>query len=234
MIIRFRNWEKFQTATDIKKKCTWLKLHHDLANHQIWDELSGDGFKIYLFLLLQSSSNSPRGQTILSTRNVTRCCTTSEKEVYKTIKILKQFHVIETRSTQGFLISESEIRPRIEENREEREVEAKTPTPTTLFGLNLSPKGKDLAAKVGSIAIDQLKYEFATKGGNSTLEAKLDELATYLAVNPEKPIKNLASWVNNCLRRSGAPPPDDAPKEEPGKISSAAKRILEEIANERK
>ncbi len=235
MIIRFKNWEKYNTRKDVKRP-TWFAFKHDFFFSTNYAELGIEGTVAFLFLLSEASKSPNRGVVHVSHQQFHRCTGLCKTVLDSTVQILKRLHVVETRTLRGRYVDVTPAYATLQYNTEQDiTVEAAPPVTAAGFDSKLSPQGKELVRRIGAIAMDSLRYEFSLKGGDTTLAPKLNELATYLAVNPEKQIKNLASWVNNCLRRSGqAPPPDDAPKEEPGKISSASKRILEEIANERK
>lgn len=72
---------------------------------------------MFIYLLCQANESNPSGQTMLSTVNVSRRCTVSEKEVNRTIKILKQFQVIEIRTPSGRFVDSEETVPTNERTR---------------------------------------------------------------------------------------------------------------------
>lgn len=99
MIIRFKNWEKYNPKSS--KTNSWVRLNVNLPLHQVWDELDGDGLKIFIYLLCQANQNEKSGIVHVSTMQVSRRCTVSEKQVIQAIEILKRFQVVETRAPSG-------------------------------------------------------------------------------------------------------------------------------------
>jgi len=103
MLIIFKNWKEYNP--DSIKTSSWLRLNSNIISRPIWDELDNNGFRVFIYILCQANENKPRGQIHISTRGVAGRCTVTEKVVNRTIEILKEFHVIDTRAPSVCFIS---------------------------------------------------------------------------------------------------------------------------------
>lgn len=96
MIIRFKNWEKFNPSSS--KTSSWFRLNSDLPKSAIWDELDSDCFRIFIYMLCQANESPKRGEFVVSMKNLNRICFTTEEKVKNTINVLKQFQIVETKT----------------------------------------------------------------------------------------------------------------------------------------
>lgn len=99
MIIKFKNWEKFQNRKI--ENTQWFRFENKIIYHDLWDELAGDEFKCFVFMLCEASLNKNSGIYRMNDRTDSRKSGLDKKVFDRTIKILKRLQVVEIRTTHG-------------------------------------------------------------------------------------------------------------------------------------
>lgn len=119
LIIRFRNWEQYNPPSNHTN--SWFRLNSNLISRPIWDELDNNTFRVFIYMLCQANENTPRGTIHISTGGATVRCGVTKKDVYRAIKILQEFQVIEVRAPSGHFVNSALILPTNERTNETNE-----------------------------------------------------------------------------------------------------------------
>lgn len=105
MIIRFKNWEKFNTRSGGIKKPWWFAFDHDLFYHTGLYDLDPDELLTMIYLLCEASKNTPRGEVFVSPEHYVRHIRVHSREplnvLNRCIQKLKRLQIIEQPRVRG-------------------------------------------------------------------------------------------------------------------------------------
>src|SRR5690606_31572943 len=93
--LRFSNWEKFQPRKDVKHPW-WFAISNKIYRDELWDELPGDLFKAFYFLLAHTSETNPEtGELKTTTAVLSRLSGLPLEVIRDTLGVLENHGVIQ-------------------------------------------------------------------------------------------------------------------------------------------
>ena len=141
MIIKFKNWEKYQGRREKGKhveRPSWFKFYNEIFMGETWEKLDPLEFKSFVYFLCFASRNGNRGFIHDSYRLHSRMSGIEENVLIHTIKKLKQLRAIELRVDHGRYVSVQAVDHEcaLEKRREEKirpDVEPGSPPANLVF-----------------------------------------------------------------------------------------------------
>ena len=120
MIIKFKNWEKYQTRKDVKHT-HWFKLENQLFSDPKMYALNPEEFQTFIYLLCEASKSNKSGEFFLIREHYRIHNRLQDRVLDRTLSKLQSLQIIEQPTLRGRYVRVDDMCPRIEEKRiEER------------------------------------------------------------------------------------------------------------------
>lgn len=95
MVIKFKNWEKYQKRSKDLRKPFWLSLDNGICTDPKMFELNDAEFRGFIYLLCEASKAHKNGEFFLSFEHYAALCRSSADVLHRTIRKLVELQILE-------------------------------------------------------------------------------------------------------------------------------------------
>jgi hypothetical protein len=100
VIIKFKNWQKFNPRADVKSP-SWVRLDHNLLNSPQFYSFEDDEIRAFLYLLCEASKANKNGEVFINHEHARVQNRVQHQSLDRTIQKLQQLQVVEARTVRG-------------------------------------------------------------------------------------------------------------------------------------
>lgn len=237
MIIRFKNWERYNGRSDVVN-CTWFRLSNSFLQDPKIYSLEIEEVYAMLYLLCEASKSSKKGEVYINHDHARNMARISNRNLDRTIEKLKELQLIETRALRGTFAAVA-LTDRQTDIQTDRQSESSVPENQAPSHLPQFETIKEII-KSRNISLKVQEAWASAYPDSNWICQEIKKAIAWEAANPQKKKRHFSRFMGNWLSSgwdksrkflpSNKPSPEPKPLKSEFEINPNAKELAAKYA----